>query len=108
MERCIDTGDMTKFDGRVYYGIESIYKMITSVMINFVLITAPCQALAKHLQSPPSDISELPNSNHGAPYNYYTISLAKKRGRILHVVKISCVSLSKEIEREMHRIQDEY
>lgn len=55
VERCIDTGDMTKFDGRVHYGIESIYKMITSVMTSSVL-------LAKHLQPPPSDISELPKS----------------------------------------------
>lgn len=31
-ERCIDTGDMTKLDGRFYCGIESIYKTTTSAM----------------------------------------------------------------------------
>lgn len=64
VERCIDTGDMTKLDGRFYCGIESIYKMTISVM-DFgsaasvsVHIPAPCQVQTQELRPTPSIISE--------------------------------------------------
>lgn len=57
VKRRIDTGGMTKFDWRSYCGIESIYKMTTSMMnclfatLVSVHTAAPCLILIQYLSS---------------------------------------------------------